>query len=38
MYDVAFPVQKISGVPVVITPEEIDITNADGLRAQWPCF
>lgn len=33
MYDVAFPVQKISGVPVVITPEEIDITNADGLRA-----
>lgn len=33
MYDVAFPIQKISGVPVVITPEEIDITNADGLRA-----
>jgi anti-anti-sigma factor len=33
MYDVAFPVQKISGVPVVITPEEIDIINADGLRA-----
>lgn len=23
----------VSGVPVVVTPEEIDITNADGLRA-----
>lgn len=33
MHDVAFPVEKISGVPVVITPEEIDITNADRLRA-----
>lgn len=33
MYDVAFPVRKISGVPVVITPEEIDITNVDALRA-----
>ena len=31
--EVAFPVEKISGSPVVITPEEIDITNADGLRA-----
>ena len=33
MREVAFPVEKISGLPVVITPEEIDITNADGLRA-----
>jgi anti-anti-sigma factor len=33
MREVTFPVQKISGVPVVITPEEIDITNADALRA-----
>ena len=32
MREVAFPVEKISGLPVVITPEEIDITNADGLR------
>jgi anti-sigma B factor antagonist len=31
--EAAFPVEKISGLPVVITPEEIDITNADGLRA-----
>jgi anti-sigma B factor antagonist len=22
----------VSGVPVVVTPEEVDITNADGLR------
>jgi len=27
-----FPVQLIDGVPVVAAPEEIDITNADGLR------
>lgn len=33
MREVAFPVEEISGLPVVITPEEIDITNADGLRA-----
>ena len=33
MYDVAFPVAKINGVLVVITPEELDITNAEGLRA-----
>lgn len=29
----AFPVEVTSGVPVVITPEEIDITNAGALRA-----
>ncbi|MFI5068224.1 MAG: STAS domain-containing protein [Streptosporangiales bacterium] len=28
-----FPVQMIEGVPVVAAPAEIDITNADGLRA-----
>jgi anti-sigma B factor antagonist len=33
MPDVKFPVEVISGVPVVVTPEEVDITNADGLRA-----
>jgi hypothetical protein len=32
MHDVTFPVEKTSGVPVVITPEEIDITDAGGLR------
>jgi len=32
MHDVMFPFETISGMPVVITPEEIDITNADGLR------
>ena len=32
MREVAFPVEKISGLPVVITPEEIDITKADGLQ------
>jgi anti-sigma B factor antagonist len=33
MHDVVvFPFETISGMPVVITPEEIDITNADGLR------
>ena len=33
MPDASFPVEMIGGVPVVVTPEEIDITNADGLRA-----
>lgn len=33
MPDARFTVEVISGVPVVITPEEIDITNADHLRA-----
>ena len=33
MPDARFPVEVVSGVPVVVTPEEIDITNADGLRA-----
>ena len=33
MPDVLFPVEMISGVPVVSAPEEIDITNADMLRA-----
>jgi anti-sigma B factor antagonist len=31
--DVGFPVELIQGVPVVATPEEIDITNAEHLRA-----
>ncbi len=31
--EVEFPVQMVSGVPVVAAPEEIDITNADRLRA-----
>jgi anti-sigma B factor antagonist len=31
--DTRFSCEMVSGVPVVITPEEIDITNADGLRA-----
>jgi anti-sigma B factor antagonist len=29
--DAAFPVEMIMGVPVVTTPEEVDITNAPGL-------
>jgi anti-sigma B factor antagonist len=33
MGDVGFPVEMIGGVPVVTAPEEIDITNAEGLRA-----
>ena len=33
MPDVKFPIEVVSGVPVVVTPEEVDITNADGLRA-----
>jgi anti-sigma B factor antagonist len=32
MPDASFPVEMVSGVPVVVTPEEIDITNAGGLR------
>ena len=32
MPDASFPVEMISGVPVVVTPGEVDITNADGLR------
>ena len=28
-----FPVELVGGVPVVTAPEEIDITNAAGLRA-----
>ncbi len=33
MLDARFPVEIVGGVPVVAAPEEIDITNADGLRA-----
>lgn len=33
MSDARFPVEMVNGVPVVVTPEEIDITNAAGLRA-----
>ena len=33
MPDIAFPVEAVGGVPVVTAPEDIDITNADGLRA-----
>ena len=32
MPDASFPIEMVSGVPVVVTPEEIDITNAAGLR------
>ena len=32
MPEVRFPVEMIQGMPVVTTPEEIDTTNADGLR------
>jgi len=32
MRDVSFPVEIIGDVPVVAAPEEIDITNAGGLR------
>jgi anti-anti-sigma factor len=31
--ETSFPVEVIEGVPVVTAPEEIDITNADGLQA-----
>ena len=33
MPDAVFPVEMVGGVPVVAAPEEIDITNAGGLRA-----
>jgi hypothetical protein len=33
MPDVRFPVAVAEGVPVVAAPEEIDVTNAEGLRA-----
>jgi len=33
MPEARFPVEVVSGVPVVTAPEEIDITNAAGLRA-----
>jgi anti-anti-sigma regulatory factor len=33
MTEPMFPVQITRGVPVVIAPEEIDITNAGQLRA-----
>ena len=33
MPDARFPVEMVSGVPVMATPEEIYITNAGGLRA-----
>jgi anti-sigma B factor antagonist len=32
MPDVRFPVDVVQGIPVVVTPEEIDITNATELR------
>ena len=33
MPEISFPIEVIEGVPVVTAPEEIDITNAAGLRA-----
>jgi anti-sigma B factor antagonist len=33
MPEASFAVEVVSGVPVVTAPEEIDITNAAGLRA-----
>ena len=33
MRDNLFPVELVGGVPVVTAPEEVDITNAAGLRA-----
>ena len=33
MPEASFPVEMVSGVPVVTAPEEIDITNVAGLRA-----
>ena len=33
MVEDSFPVEMVRGVPVVAAPEEIDITNAAGLRA-----
>jgi len=31
--EISFPVEVVEGVPVVTAPEEIDITNAAGLKA-----
>lgn len=33
MSDTGFSVEVIRGIPVVATPEDVDITNAGGLRA-----
>ena len=33
MLGARFPVEVVAGVPVVAAPDEIDITNADGLRS-----
>jgi anti-sigma B factor antagonist len=33
MPDASFPVEVVRGVPVVATPEEIDISNAEALRS-----
>jgi anti-sigma B factor antagonist len=33
MPELGFPVEMVRGVPVVAAPAEIDVTNADGLRA-----
>jgi anti-sigma B factor antagonist len=33
MPETRFPVELVSGVPVVRAPEEVDVTNAAGLRA-----
>ena len=33
MPDGSFPVEIVNGMPVVAAPEEIDITNAEALRA-----
>jgi anti-anti-sigma factor len=33
MPDTRFPCETVSGVPVVVTPDAIDITNADYLEA-----
>jgi hypothetical protein len=33
MPDTMFPVKVVRGVPVVVTPEEVDIVNAAELRA-----
>ncbi len=33
MHDGSCPFEMVSGVPVVTAPEEIDITNAPGLRS-----
>ncbi len=33
MHDGMFPLEVVRGVPVVTAPEEIDITNAPGLRS-----